>query len=51
MRFSYFFHSFDYQASSPDEKALVEGIGKVGFVFAGEKNSVLSIKIKSQRVS
>lgn len=43
--------SFDYQASSPDEKALVEGIGKVGFIFAGETNSILSVKIQTQRVS
>lgn len=45
------FMKFDYQASSPDEKALVEGCAKIGFVFTGEKNSVLNIKLQSQRVS
>lgn len=45
------FRKFDYQASSPDEKALVEGCAKVGFLFTGEKNSVLNIKLQSQRVS
>lgn len=42
---------FDYQASSPDEKALVEGCAKVGFIFTGEINSTLNIRLQSQRVS
>lgn len=41
----------DYQASSPDEKALVEGCAKVGFLFTGEINSRLKIKLQYQRVS
>lgn len=45
------FRQFDYQASSPDEKALVEGCAKVGFVFTGETGTVLNIKLQSQRVS
>lgn len=42
---------FDYQASSPDEKALVEGCAKVGYLFTGEKGQFLNIKLQSQRVS
>lgn len=41
----------DYQASSPDEKALVEGCAKIGFLFCGESNSTLSIKLLNRRVS
>lgn len=48
--FHIFFRQFDYQASSPDEKALVEGCAKVGFLFTGETNSVLNIKLQYQRV-
>ncbi|XP_055298222.1 phospholipid-transporting ATPase 11C isoform X2 [Sitodiplosis mosellana] len=40
---------FDYQASSPDEKALVEGCAKVGYIFTGEKGGYLNIKLQSQR--
>lgn len=43
-------HRIDYQASSPDEKALVEGIGRVGYIFTGEYNSILNIKLQAQRV-
>lgn len=44
------FRQFDYQASSPDEKALVEGCAKVGYLFTGEKSGFLNIKLQSQRV-
>lgn len=50
----YFFSDFrnlDYQASSPDEKALVEGCAKVGYLFTGEKGNYLNVKLQSQRVS
>lgn len=40
----------DYQASSPDEKALVEGCAKVGFLFTGEANSHLNIKLQYENV-
>lgn len=36
----------DYQASSPDEKALVEGCAKIGFLYTGEWNDTLSIKLQ-----
>ncbi|XP_031625300.1 phospholipid-transporting ATPase IG isoform X2 [Contarinia nasturtii] len=39
----------DYQASSPDEKALVEGCAKVGYLFMGEKGGFLNVKLQSQR--
>lgn len=45
------YRQIDYQASSPDEKALVEGCAKIGFLFCGESNSKLSIKLLNRRVS
>lgn len=36
----------DYQASSPDEKALVEACAKIGFLYTGEVNDILTVKIK-----
>lgn len=35
----------DYQASSPDEKALVEAADRVGVTFLGEEGNNLVIKI------
>lgn len=37
----------DYQASSPDEKALVEACASLGFIYAGDDNDVLNIKLKT----
>lgn len=45
------YRQIDYQASSPDEKALVEGCAKIGFLFCGESNSTLSLKLLNRRVS
>lgn len=36
----------DYQASSPDEKALVEGCACIGFLYTGEVNEVLTVKLQ-----
>uniref|UniRef100_A0A1B0D1R6 Uncharacterized protein n=1 Tax=Phlebotomus papatasi TaxID=29031 RepID=A0A1B0D1R6_PHLPP len=36
----------DYQASSPDEKALVEACAKVGFVYTGDDDDVVTVKVK-----
>ncbi|XP_059618975.1 phospholipid-transporting ATPase IF isoform X2 [Phlebotomus argentipes] len=36
----------NYQASSPDEKALVEACAKVGFVYTGDDDDVVTVKIK-----
>lgn len=38
--------NLDYQASSPDEKALVEACGKIGFLFVGEQNDTIVIKLQ-----
>lgn len=38
--------NLDYQASSPDEKALVEGCGKIGFLFVGEVDDKILIKLR-----
>lgn len=38
--------NLDYQASSPDEKALVEGCGKIGFLFVGEQDDKIMIKLQ-----
>lgn len=46
----YSLRQLDYQASSPDEKALVEGCAKVGYLFTGEKSGFLNLKLQSQRV-
>lgn len=39
----------DYQASSPDEKALVEGCAKVGFLYTGEVADTLTIRLQPFR--
>lgn len=44
------YRQLDYQASSPDEKALVEGCAKVGFLFTGEAQSHLNIKLQYENV-
>lgn len=38
--------NLDYQASSPDEKALVEACGKIGFMFVGEQDDTIVIKLQ-----
>lgn len=40
----------DYQASSPDEKALVEACAKIGFIFTGEENDHMIIKLQNYHV-
>lgn len=35
----------DYQASSPDEKALVEACANLGFVYTGDDDEVLRVRI------
>lgn len=40
----------DYQASSPDEKALVEACAKMGLVFVGDDADVLHIKLRESCV-
>lgn len=39
----------DYQASSPDEKALVEGCAKVGVLYTGEMADTLTIRMQPFR--
>jgi phospholipid-translocating ATPase len=46
----FYFRNLDYQASSPDEKALVEACAKLGFVFTGDDNDTLNVTHKSQNV-
>lgn len=41
-----FCRDLDYQASSPDEKALVEACAKVGFIFTGDDNDIVTVKVK-----
>ncbi|XP_017464783.1 PREDICTED: probable phospholipid-transporting ATPase IF [Rhagoletis zephyria] len=38
-------HTLDYQASSPDEKALVEACANLGLVYMGDDDDVLRIKV------
>lgn len=38
----------DYQASSPDEKALVEASARCGVVFLGEDGDSMSVKVKEK---
>jgi phospholipid-translocating ATPase len=40
----------DYQASSPDEKALVEACAKLGLVYTGDDNDTLNITLKTRNV-
>ena len=43
---NFFFRSnLDYQASSPDEKALIEACANLGIVYMGDNNDVLKIQI------
>lgn len=35
----------DYQASSPDEKALVEACAHLGYVYLGDDDDILKIKV------
>ncbi|KAL5277152.1 ATP11B family protein [Megaselia abdita] len=35
----------DYQASSPDEKALVEACAHIGYVYLGDDDEILKIKV------
>ncbi|EAT35270.1 AAEL012549-PA, partial [Aedes aegypti] len=45
-----FIQKMDYQASSPDEKALVEACAKMGLVFVGDDADVLHIKLRESCV-
>ncbi|XP_065084623.1 phospholipid-transporting ATPase IF isoform X2 [Ochlerotatus camptorhynchus] len=45
-----FIRNMDYQASSPDEKALVEACAKMGLVFVGDDAEVLHIKLRESCV-
>ncbi|XP_058444324.1 phospholipid-transporting ATPase IF isoform X2 [Malaya genurostris] len=45
-----FIRKMDYQASSPDEKALVEACAKMGLVYVGDDSDVLSIKLRESCV-
>ncbi|KXJ73282.1 hypothetical protein RP20_CCG016146 [Aedes albopictus] len=45
-----FIRKMDYQASSPDEKALVEACAKMGLVFVGDDADVLHIKLRESCV-
>ncbi|XP_065366183.1 phospholipid-transporting ATPase IF isoform X1 [Calliphora vicina] len=38
-------HTLDYQASSPDEKALVEACAHLGLVYIGDDDEVLKIRV------
>lgn len=46
-----FDRQLDYQASSPDEKALVEGCAKVGYLYTGETSSHLHVKLQYENVN
>ncbi|KAG8232436.1 hypothetical protein J437_LFUL012866 [Ladona fulva] len=37
-----------YQASSPDEKALLEAIRRCGVIYLGEKDDILYVKVKDR---
>lgn len=41
-------NKLDYQASSPDEKALVEAAAKVGVTFLGEDGNNLLVKVNDE---
>ncbi|XP_055585323.1 phospholipid-transporting ATPase IF isoform X2 [Uranotaenia lowii] len=45
-----FIRKMDYQASSPDEKALVEACARMGLVFVGDDADVLHIKLRESCV-
>ncbi|XP_053667670.1 phospholipid-transporting ATPase IF [Anopheles marshallii] len=41
-----FIRKMDYQASSPDEKALVEACARMGLVYVGEDGDKMQIKLR-----
>lgn len=41
-------NKIDYQASSPDEKALVEAAERVGVTFLGEEENNLLVKVEEE---
>lgn len=43
------FRKLDYQASSPDEKALVEACAQVGILFTGEVADTLTVRLQPFR--
>ncbi|XP_013098646.2 phospholipid-transporting ATPase IF isoform X1 [Stomoxys calcitrans] len=38
-------HTLDYQASSPDEKALVEACAHLGLVYIGDDDEILKVRV------
>lgn len=46
-----YIEKLDYQASSPDEKALVEASAKQGIIFLNDNNDILRIKVRTKKVS
>ncbi|XP_058127201.1 phospholipid-transporting ATPase IF [Anopheles ziemanni] len=45
-----FIQKMDYQASSPDEKALVEACARMGLVYVGEDGDRMNIKLRASCV-
>ncbi|XP_055617498.1 phospholipid-transporting ATPase IF isoform X2 [Toxorhynchites rutilus septentrionalis] len=45
-----FIRKMDYQASSPDEKALVEACAMMGLVYVGDDAEVINIKLRESCV-
>ena len=39
----------DYQASSPDEKALVEICAKLGLIYLNDYNDIVTIKLRVKK--
>jgi hypothetical protein len=46
-----FVEKLDYQASSPDEKALVEASAKQGIIYLNDDRDILRIKVRIKKVS
>lgn len=44
------YSKLDYQASSPDEKALVEACARLGLIYLNDNNDILKIRLRINRV-
>jgi phospholipid-translocating ATPase len=44
-----FFRKMNYQASSPDEIALVEACARLGFIYLSDNNEILAIRVRVER--
>lgn len=45
----FIFSKLDYQASSPDEKALVEACARLGLIYLNDNNDIYTIRLRLKK--